>query len=320
MITAQDVLTAATRIEPIIRTTPTDYSLALSDLSGCHVWLKLEHLQHTGSFKLRGATNKLLSLTTDERARGVITASNGNHGIAVCYAARQLKVPVQVYMRQGVPEMRVALIRALGGEPIFFGADPLKAEMQARAVAQQRGQVFISPYNDVEVIAGQGTIGVELGALETLDAVFVAVGGGGLIAGIATYLKEVKPNVKVIGCWPENSPVLYECLKAGRVIEVSELPTISDSTAGGVEADTLTFEPCQRLLDEHILVSEDEIKHAMRLVLEKERWVIEGAAGVAVAAMLKAAERFRGQHVVAVLCGRNLAVERLWELNQRKQD
>lgn len=314
-MTAQDVLTAAARIQPVIRPTPTDYSLALSELSGCHVWLKLEHLQHTGSFKLRGATNKLLAMTADERARGVITASNGNHGIAVCYAARELGVPVQVFMRQGVPELRVALIRALGGEPVFFGDDSLRAEMQARAVAEQRGQVFISPYNDAEVMAGQGTIGVELAAqLETMDAVFVAVGGGGLIAGIATYLKEVRPNVKVIGCWPENSPVLHECLKAGRIIDCPELPTISDSTAGGVEADTLTFAPCQRLLDEHVLVSEDEIKRAMRLVLEKERWVIEGAAGVAVAALLKAADRFRGQHVVAVLCGRNLAVERLREL------
>src|SRR5690242_18410253 len=128
MITAQNVLTAADRIQSVIRTTPTDASLALSELSGCHVWLKLEHLQHTGSFKLRGAANKLLSLSAAERARGVITASNGNHGIAVCYAARQLGVPVQVYMREGVPEMRIALIRALGGEPIFFGDDPLKAE------------------------------------------------------------------------------------------------------------------------------------------------------------------------------------------------
>lgn len=315
MITAQDVLTAATRIQTVIRPTPTDYSLALSELSGCQTWLKLEHLQHTGSFKLRGAANKLLTMPADERARGVITASNGNHGIAVCYAARQLGVPVQVFMRNGVPALRVALIRALGGEPVFFGDDPLKAEMQARAVAGQRGQVFISPYNDAEVIAGQGTIGVELAAqLEQLDAVFVAVGGGGLIAGIATYLKEVRPNVKIIGCWPENSPVLSECLKAGRIIDVPELPTISDSTAGGVEADALTFEPCQRLLDEHILVSEDEIKQALRLVLEKERWLVEGAAGVAVAGMLKAADRLRGKHVVAVLCGRNLAAERLREL------
>ncbi|MBI1765012.1 MAG: threonine/serine dehydratase [Acidobacteria bacterium] len=315
MITAQATLTAAARIQPVIRTTPTDYSRALSELTGCHVWLKLEHLQHTGSFKLRGAANKLLSLSAEERARGVITASNGNHGIAVCYAARQLGVPVRVFMRNGVPELRVALIRALGGEPVFFGDDSLKAEMQARTVAGQRGQVFISPYNDAEVIAGQGTIGVELAEqLETLDAVFVAVGGGGLIAGIATYLKEVRPKVKIVGCWPENSPVLYECLKAGRIFDVPELPTLSDSTAGGVEPDALTFEPCQRLLDEHVLVSEDEIKHAMRLVLEKERWVIEGAAGVAVAALLKSAERFRGQHVVAVLCGRNIAAERLREL------
>jgi threonine dehydratase len=315
IITGQDVLAAAARIQPFIRTTPVDLSPALSDLTGCQVWLKLEHLQHTGSFKLRGAANRLLTLTEAERARGVITASNGNHGIAVCHAARQLGVPVQVFMRHGVPELRIALIRALGGTPVFFGENPLAAELQARDHALQTGQVFISPYNDAHVMAGQGTIGVELAQqLADFDAVFVAVGGGGLIAGIATYLKEVRPTTQIIGCWPEHSPVLYECLKAGRIIDCPELPTISDSTAGGLEPDALTFEPCQRLLDGHVLVSEAEIKQAMRLVLERERWLIEGAAGVAVAGMLKTAEQYRGKRMVAVLCGRNLAAERLREL------
>lgn len=315
MITAQEILAAAARIQSVIRLTPTDYSLALSELTGSCVWLKLEHLQHTGSFKLRGATNKLLKLTADERARGVVTASNGNHGIAVCYAAQQLGVPVRVFMREGVPEIRVSLIRALGGEPVFYGRDPLAAEMHARATATTTGQVFISPYNDADVIAGQGTLGVELAQqVAGLDAVFVAVGGGGLVSGVAAYLKAVQPNVKIIGCWPENSPVLYECLKAGRIFDCPELPTISDSTAGGVEPDALTFPLCQQLLDDAVLVSEAEIKTAMRLMLEKERWIIEGAAGVAVAGLLKMAEAFRGQNCAAILCGRNLAAERLREL------
>jgi threonine dehydratase len=315
MITIADIQAAAERLQPVIRLTPIEYSSALSELTGCEVWLKLEHLQHTGSFKLRGAANKLLSLTAAERARGVITASNGNHGIAVCHAARQLGVRAQVFMRNGVPELRVALIRALGGEPVFYGEHALAAELHARAVAAQTGQVFISPYNDAQVIAGQGTLGVELAQqLSGLDAVFVAVGGGGLISGIAAYLQAVSPKTRVIGCWPEHSPVLYECLKAGRIFDCPELPTISDSTAGGVEPDALTFPMCQQLLAGHVLVSEDEIKQAMRLVLERERWVIEGAAGVAVAAMLKVAEQYRGQRVVALLCGRNIAAERLREL------
>jgi len=315
MISEQTILKAAALLQPVIRETPTEHSIALSALTGGDVWLKLEHLQHTGSFKLRGAAHKLLTLTAEERARGVITASNGNHGIAVCYAARQLGLRPQVFMRNGVPELRVALIRALGGEPVFFGDNPLAAELHARATAARTGQVFVSPYNDEQVITGQGTIGVELAEqLVDIDAVFIAVGGGGLIAGVAAYLKAVRPTVKIIGCWPENSPVLYECLKAGHIFDCPEMPTISDSTAGGIESDALTFPLCQQLIDEAVLVSEAEIKNAMRLILEKERWVIEGAAGVAVAGLLKLAPQFQGQRIVAVLCGRNLGIERMREL------
>jgi threonine dehydratase len=315
MITAQEILAAAERIQPFIRTTPVDYSIALSELTGCAVSLKLEHLQHTGSFKLRGAANKLLNLLPEERERGVITASNGNHGIAVCYAARQLGLKPQIFVRNGAPEFKVSLIRTLGGEVVFYGADPLAAEMQARATAEQTGQVFISPYNDAEVIAGQGTLGVELQQqLAELDAVFVTVGGGGLISGIAAYLKAVRPQVKIIGCWPKNSPVLYECLRAGRIFDCPELPTLSDSTAGGIEADSITFALCQQLLDDYVLVSEDEIKQAMRLLIERERWLVEGAAGVAVAGLLKESGKYAGKHIVAVLCGRNIAAEKLREV------
>jgi threonine dehydratase len=315
MIPVPAILSATARIQPVIRVTPTDASLALSALSGCDVWLKLEHLQHTGSFKLRGAANKLLSLSAEEQGRGVITASNGNHGIAVCYAAQSLGLRPQVYLRHGVPELRVALIRALGGEPVFFGESPLAAELQARQVAAQTGRVFISPYNDLQVIAGQGTIGVELAQqLDGIEAVFVAVGGGGLLAGIAAYLKAVRPALKMVGCWPANSPVLYQCLQAGRIFDCPEAPTISDSTAGGIEPDALTFPLCQQLIDETVLVTEAEIKSAMRLLMEKERWIVEGAAGVAVAGLLKLAPQFQGKRVVAVLCGRNLAAERLREL------
>ena len=315
MVNDLDVLAAEARIRPFIRRTPVDHSLKLSELAGCRVHLKLEHLQPTGSFKLRGATNKMLSLTPAELARGVVTASNGNHGIAVCRAARQFGLTPQVFMRRGVPEVRTALIRAHGGEPIFFGADPLAAELHARAVAEETGRIFISPYNDAQVIAGQGTVGLELHQqLEDLDAVFVAVGGGGLIAGIAAYLKAVRPQVQIVGCWPENSPVLHECLRAGRIFDCPELPTISDSTAGGVEADAITVELCRRLLDEHVLVSEAEIKAAMRLLLEHERWIVEGAAGVALAAALRAGRQYAGGDIAVVLCGRNIAPEKLREV------
>jgi threonine dehydratase len=315
MISANDILEADVRIRRLVRETPLDRSLQLSEMTGCDVWLKLEHLQHTGSFKLRGATNKVLSLFYEELERGIVTASNGNHGIAVCHAAQRVGITPQVFMRHGVSEAKLSLIKLLGGQPVFFGNDPLEAELKARETASQTGQVFISPYNDAQVIAGQGTIGVELHRqLENLDAVFVTVGGGGLISGIATYLKAFSPRTRIVGCWPENSPVMHECLKAGGIFDCPEQPTISDSTAGGLEPDSITFEMCRNLIDDHVLVSEQEIKQAMRLLIEKERWIVEGAAGVALAALLKEQASFVGKRVVVLLCGRNIAAEKLHEI------
>lgn len=321
MISVNDILEAEVRIRALVRQTPLDRSIQLSQTAGCDVWLKLEHLQHTGSFKLRGATNRILSMFYDELERGIVTASNGNHGIAVCYAARQVGVAPQVFMRHGVSAAKLGLIELLGGQPVFYGYDPLEAELKARETAKRNGQVFISPYNDALVIAGQGTIGVELHRhLENIDAVFVTVGGGGLISGIATYLKAVSPRTRIVGCWPQNSPVMREAIKAGRIIDCPEQPTISDSTAGGLEPDSMTFGMCAKLIDDHVLVSEDEIKRAMRLLIEKERWIVEGAAGVALAALLKERERFAGQRVVVLLCGRNIAAEHLREVMDQNRE
>jgi threonine dehydratase len=315
MISPNDILEAEVRIRPLVRQTPLDRSIHLSEMTGCDVWLKLEHLQHTGSFKLRGATNRILSMFYEELERGIVTASNGNHGIAVCYAAQRVGVSPQVFVRHGVSEAKLSLIELLGGQPVFYGNDPLEAELKARETANQNGQVFISPYNDAQVVAGQGTIGVELHQqLKEIDAVFVTVGGGGLISGIATYLKAVSPRTRIVGCWPETSPVMHECLKAGRIFDCPEQPTLSDSTAGGLEPDSITFGMCAKLIDDHVLVSEDEIKRAMRLLIEKERWIVEGAAGVALAALLKEQQRFAGQRVVVLLCGRNIAAEKLREI------
>lgn len=297
---------AESRIRRIVRETPVDYSYHLSGIGDCRAWLKLEHLQHTGSFKLRGATNKVLSLASEELDRGVIAASTGNHGLGVCYAAKQAGSRAQIYLPRNVSESKVTMMRALGGEIVFYGDECLQAELKAREEAENSGRVFISPYNDLEVIAGQGTIGVEmLRQIENLDAVFVSVGGGGLIAGIAAHLKAIHPGIRIIGCWPENSPVMFECLRAGRIIEVSEKPTISESTAGGVEPGSITFDLCRELIDDFILVSEEEILSAMRLIAGKERWIIEGSAGVAVAAFLKTANQFAGRNIAILLCGRN---------------
>lgn len=309
------IVAAEKRIRPIVRETPVDLSLALTQQTGAAVYLKLEHLQHTGSFKLRGAVNKMLSLSKAERRRGVIAASTGNHGMAVCYAARKLGTKATIYMSPGVAKVKLEMIRALGGKPVFYGRNPVDAESRAREAAERSGVPFISPYNDVQVIAGQGTLGVELHRqLETVDAVLVSVGGGGLISGIAAYLKSVRPRTKVIGCWAKNSCVLYQSLRAGRIGDFPERPTISDGTAGGVEPGAITFDLCRSLIDDTVLVSEDEILRAMKLLLARERWLVEGAAGVAVAAFLKQRRKYAGKKVTLVLCGRNIPAEKAKKL------
>ncbi|MGH9842252.1 MAG: threonine/serine dehydratase [Blastocatellia bacterium] len=314
-ISSRQIIEAESRIRQHIRETPLDHSLHLSSLTGCNVYLKLEHLQHTGSFKLRGAANKILSLNPEQLRRGVIAASTGNHGRGVCYAARAVGTNATIYLPRDVSPSKLALMQHLGGHLVAAFDDCLAAEIQAREDAAAQGKVFISPYNDPEVIAGQGTIGVELQRqLDGIATVFVAVGGGGLIAGIGSYLKSVSPNTRIIGCWPENSPVMFECLRAGEIVKVPEQPTISDSTAGGVEAGSVTFSMCRQVIDDHVLVSEPEIREAMRLIAEKEGWMIEGAAGVAVAAMLKEREKYQGQNVVLILCGRNISASKFKEI------
>jgi threonine dehydratase len=202
-----------------------------------------------------------------------------------------------------------------GASVVHAGREPLDAELAARKAAARSGKVFISPYNDIDVIVGQGTIGVELHRqVPGLNAVFVAAGGGGLIGGIGAYLKAVSPRTEIVGCWPENSPVLWECMRAGSIVEVAERPTLSESTAGGLEPGSVTLDLCRRVVDRGVLVSEAEILGAMRRVLETEHWLIEGAAGVAVAAFLKESARYAGKTVAIILCGRNLSVEVLKQL------
>jgi len=298
----QAVLAARERIAPYVRETPVEWS------AGLGAYLKLEHLQHTGSFKFRGASNKIAMLSPAQAAQGVITASNGNHGLGVAAAARARGIAAEVFVSSHVSPAKAGRIEAMGARIVRAGEDPLTSELAARRAAEESGRVFISPYNDVDVAAGQGTIGVELlRQLEGLDAVFVAVGGGGLIGGIGGYLKDASPATEVIGCWPETSPVMYECLRAGGIVDVPERETISESTAGGLEPGSVTFELCRRAIDRSVLVSEEEILGAMRWMLANEHWVIEGAAGVAVAAFRKESERYAGKKAAIVLCGRNLS-------------
>jgi threonine dehydratase len=304
-------------IYPQVRVTSLDPDRALSALTGCRVYLKCEHQQHTGSFKFRGATHKIAGLNAAARRDGVITASTGNHGQGVALAGRLAGVPTTVYVPASASAVKLDAMKALGAAVVTVPGDSLAAELAARRAAGETGKPFVSPYNDLDIVAGQGTLGLEiLDQCPEVDAVFASVGGGGLIGGIGTAIKARKPAAQMVGCWPENAPSLHECLKAGRIIEVEERGTISDGTAGGVEPGSVTLPICQQVIDRAELVSEAAIKAAMKRLAETQHWIVEGAAGVALAGLLQAAPAYQGKTVVVVLCGRNIVFQRFMEAVQ----
>jgi threonine dehydratase len=305
----ESIAEAHKAIRPQVRVTPMDYSAALSQLTGCEVYLKCEHTQHTGSFKMRGATNKLRKLGAAARGSGVLTSSTGNHGQALALAGKRAGVPVTVYAPTNAAQGKLDAIRALGAALVLVEGGALAAELAARREAAAQGVPYVSPYNDLDVIAGQGTIAMEMQEqCPGLDVVLASVGGGGLMSGIGIAYREMSPATQIVGCWPVNAPSMYACLKAGAIIEAEERPTISDGTAGGVEADAYTFAICQRVIDRCVLVEEDETRAAMKLLAEAEHWMVEGAAGVALAGLLKHAHEWQGKKVGVVLCGRNIAL------------
>jgi threonine dehydratase len=299
------------QLRPHIRETPVVHSPALSERAGAEVWLKCENLQVTGSFKARGATYRLMNLRDDARGRGVVAASSGNHGVAVAHAGQALGIAVTVYVPGFASPVKVAAMERLGAAVVRFGTDGLDTELEARNVAALRNLEYISPYNDLLVMAGQGTIGVELRRqLPDIGAVVVAVGGGGLIGGVAADLKHHRPGIRVIGAQPANSRVMAESVRAGRVLDLPSGPTLSDGTAGGVERDTITFPFCRDLVDEWIEVSEDDIARSMRQAIEEEHMLIEGAAAVAVAVAAGRRTSLSGA-VAVVLCGANVSADRI---------
>ena len=288
--------------------TPLEYSSALSGLSGCSVYLKCENLQTTGSFKIRGATSAVLSLSEADKIKGVITASSGNHGAATATAAEALGIPVTIYVPESISAIKEEKITRSGATLIKVPGTGEIAEREAARVALEQGLTYISPYNHADIIAGQGTIGEEILAdLPDVDAIFASVGGGGLISGIGCRVAHSNPEVEIVGCWPEHAPAMLECMRAGKVIDVPEQATLSDGTAGGVDEDALTLPLCRAVISSSVTVSESEIAHAMKLVHEHHGYVIEGAAGVALAGLLKNSGNYQGRNVVIVLCGENVS-------------
>ncbi len=308
----KEVMAAEERIRPHIRETILDHSSYYSEITGADVYFKLENLQFTGSFKVRGAMNKILSLTPGERDRGIVTASTGNHGVATAFSLGKSKSAGIVFVPEDAAPGKVEAIERLGAKVHHFGDDGARTEAHARQYADEHKMIYISPYNDPQVIGGQGTIAVELARqLDSIDRIYVALGGGGLISGIAGYLKSIHPNVKVVGCSPVNSRVMIESIKAGQILDLPSMPTLSDGTAGGVEPDSITFDLCRELVDNFETVTEEQIKAGLRQYLQIHHLMIEGSAAVAIAACIKHKERLAGKNVVVVLCGANISLQTL---------
>lgn len=303
---------AAARIAGIVRETPLDYSPLFSERVGGEVWFKLENLQHTGSFKLRGAANRLMTLSPEQRASGCVAASSGNHGAAIACAMQKLGIDGVIFVPEQTSPTKVSAIRSYGGDVRFFGTDGLDTELHAREYASENGMYYVSPYNDEEIIAGQGTCGVEIvSQLADVDVAFIAIGGGGLISGVGSVLKRHNPDIRIIGAQPEASQVMTRSVAAGEILDLPSEPTLSDGTAGGIEADAITFDLCRAVTDDFVVVSEADIAAAMRDYMDAQHQLIEGAAGVAIAAMLHKKPELGGKKIVVLICGANISRETL---------
>ncbi|EJC72277.1 ectoine utilization protein EutB [Rhizobium leguminosarum bv. trifolii WSM2012] len=309
-VSLEDIRAAARRIAGRVRVTAMAQSVSLGEIAGVPVHLKLEHHQATGSFKLRGATNAVLSLSPAERARGIVAASTGNHGRALAYAAEAEGAVATICMSRLVPENKVSEIRRLGADVRIVGRSQDEAQQEVDRLVREVGLVMVPPFDHPAVVAGQGTLGLEIiGALQQVSTVLVPLSGGGLAAGVAAAIKGVNPKTKVIGLTMERGAAMKASLDAGRPVQVEELPSLADSLGGGIGLDNhVTFAMCRDLLDDVILLSEAEIAAGMRHAYALEREIVEGAAAVGIAALLAGKVRANGP-VVAILSGRNVDME-----------
>ena len=304
--TIADVYRAAKQLEGVARKTRLIHSDYFSELCHNDVYLKPENLQHTGAFKLRGAYNKISQLTPEERAKGVITASAGNHAQGVAYAAQKLDVKAVICMPATTPILKVEGTRALGAEVVLYGDGFDDAYAHSLELQKKYGYVYIHPFNDLQVLLGQGTTALEIiDALKDVDAILCPIGGGGFASGVALATKLVNPNVKVIGVEPENAACMKAALEADKVVTLASADTVADGCAVKT-AGTLTFEFCKKYLDNIITVSEIDIMNALLSLIEKHKLVAEGAGVLSLAALAKLP--FQGKKVVSIISGGNIDI------------
>ena len=303
----RDILVARNRIKSFIRETPLEYSFFYSRIIDADVYFKLENLQITGSFKVRGALNKMLKLSREEREKGVVTASAGNHGLGVAYASDILRTDALICIPENTPENKIRAIKNYDCNLKICGEDYDETEKMAEEKAVETGRIYISPYNDVDVIAGQGTIGLEI-LMENpeIDIVLVPVGGGGLISGIAVAAKKLKNSINIFGVQSYASPSMYESIKKGKIVKVDLKPSIAEGIHGNIEKGSITFDIVRKYVDDILLVSEKDIANAIKLFLENHHLISEGAGAVGLAAISKYRNLFRKRKIAIVISGGNI--------------
>lgn len=303
---------ARERIGRLLRNTPLEISPFLSKLCEGEIWIKLENQQINGSFKARGALNKIFQLSDEERNRGIVTASSGNHAQGVGYAAHMLGICSTIVVPTHTPMVKIEAIMRFGVGLEIKGDEYMDAEKIARDLERKEGMTFVSPYNDLDIIAGQGTIGLEM--METmpdLEVILVPVGGGGLIAGVGCAIKNIDDSVEIIGVQSVASPVMAESIKDGRIVEMELEDSVAEALHGGIEEGSVTFEMCQKNVDDFILVQEETIVKAISTMLVQQRQVVEGAGAVGVAALIENPKRFANRKVGVVVSGGNIDRELL---------
>lgn len=286
------------------------------------VYLKLENLQWTGSFKLRGATNKLLSLTEEERRRGVTTFSTGNHGLAVAYMAKKLHIPATICISNRVPNAKVSRLKQLGAQIEIVGQNQDDAEVRAYELEENEGLTVVPPFDDPYIITGQGTIGIELMKhIPEVSVVIVPISGGGIFSGISYFMKKMNPHVKMIGVSMEKSAVMYESIQAQKIVTLAEEDTYADSLLGGIgEENRYTYDMVRRYIDEFVLLNEEEIARGIAYTLDRHKMAVEGASATTVATLLSEKVDVQDKHVVALLTGRNIDTSIIMEVTEKYVD
>jgi len=310
---------ALEKISPFIRTTPLEKSLYLSEIAGQDIYLKLENQQVTGAFKVRGAFNKLQSLTKEQQKHGVVTISTGNHGIATAYAGMILGISVKVCIPESIPKSKLSAIKHYDAEPVLFGNIFEERKAKAKEIEKEEGRTFIHSFDDLKVIEGQGTIGVEiLRQINKLDTFIAPLSGGGLLSGIAIALKKINPSIRIIGVSQELGAAMHESIKMGKLTEVKELPTLASAISGNIGQDNkYTFQLVNKLVDEYVLVSEKEIAEGIKWMVRKHHMITEGGAVVGVSALLSKKIKVTGNTAV-LLTGCNIDYNLLLEVLESK--